>query len=216
MDTANQAHSSRPPAFSVMLLALAAIIIFGATRSNAQVAQEEVVVVEAAAPLQTGPTTEELESVIAEQEALIAALEEQVAIAQQATLKSEDRVDTQRETILKFQQSEEFATASAEAAFDEWRIGYAIGGGQNLSAFENIILPCESGGEIDPDAAIGPTDDWGRAQINRPTWKNRFEELTGFEFETWIREPILNGYMAAVVEEEQTNGLNAWTCWRKR
>ncbi|MGI9605901.1 MAG: hypothetical protein ACR2P0_07150, partial [Acidimicrobiales bacterium] len=78
------------------------------------------------------------------------------------------------------------------------------------------ILPCESGGEPDPDAAVGPTDDWGRAQINRPTWARRFAELTGRDFVEWVREPFLNGYMSAVVEDEHSSGLNAWTCWRKR
>ena len=215
MDTATEANSTRPPAFSVILLTLAGLIIFGATRSDAQVA--EVIVADAAEPsLQSDTTVEELEAIIAEQELQIAVLQEQVAIARQATLQSEDRVDSQRETIVKFQQSEGFATATREAAFDRWRVGYRIGGGTNLSAFENVILPCESGGEIDPDAAVGPTDDWGRAQINRPTWKNRFEELTGLVFEDWIRDPLLNGYMAAVVEDEHSSGLNAWTCWRKR
>ncbi len=101
-----------------------------------------------------------------------------------------------------------------ERATDAWRVGYRIGGGANLAAFEDVILPCESGGEVDPFSAIGRTDDWGRAQINRPTWRVRFAELTGLTFEEWILDPTLNGYMAAVVEQEQ--GLRAWTCWRKR
>ncbi len=221
MNTATEASSSRPPAFSVILLTLAGLIIFGAARSDAQTAEVVVADVtestEAAAPsLQSDPTVAELEAIIAEQALQISVLQEQVAIARQATLQSEDRVDSQRETIVKFQQSEGFATATREAALERWRVGYRIGGGQNLSAFENVILPCESGGEIDPDAAVGPTDDWGRSQINRPTWKNRFEELTGLVFEDWIRDPLLNGYMAAVVEDEHSSGLNAWTCWRKR
>lgn len=220
MDTATEASSSRPPAFSLILLTLAGIIIFGATRSDAQTAEVVVAddgVAEAAEPsLQAGPSVEDLEAIIAEQQLQIDVLQEQVAIARQATLQSEDRIDSQRETIIQFQQTDEFSTATRELAMEQWRVGYRIGGGENLPAFENVILPCESGGEIDPDAAVGPTDDWGRAQINRPTWKNRFEELTGVVFEDWIREPVLNGYMAAIVEEEQTNGLNAWTCWRKR
>jgi len=152
MDTATEANSTRPPAFSAILLALAGLIIFGATRSDAQVA--EVVVADAGEPsLQSGASVDELEAIIAEQELQIAVLQEQVAIARQATLQSEDRVDSQRETIVKFQQSD---------------------------------------------------------------GKNRFEELTGLVFEDWIRDPLLNGYMAAVVEDEHSSGLNAWTCWRKR
>lgn len=101
-----------------------------------------------------------------------------------------------------------------EAAMELWRSGYTLGGGQNLSAFENTILPCESGTQPNPDVAVGKTDDWGRAQINRPTWKARFESLTGSEFESGIVDPTLNGFMAAHVELEQ--GLSAWTCWRRR
>ena len=101
-----------------------------------------------------------------------------------------------------------------EAAMELWRSGYTLGGGQNLSAFENTILPCESGTQPNPDVAVGKTDDWGRAQINRPTWEARFESLTGSEFESGIVDPTLNGFMAAHVELEQ--GLSAWTCWRRR
>lgn len=99
-------------------------------------------------------------------------------------------------------------------AMEQWRAGYLLGGGQNLPAFENTILPCESGTQPNPDIAVGRTDDWGRSQINRPVWKERFESLTGADFETHIVNPVLNGYMAAHVELEQ--GLVAWTCWRKR
>ena len=100
------------------------------------------------------------------------------------------------------------------AAMELWRAGYQLGRGQNLSAFESTILPCESGSQPNPDIAVGATDDWGRAQINRPTWKARFESLTGSEFESGILDPTLNGFMAAHVEHEQ--GLSAWTCWRRR
>jgi len=97
---------------------------------------------------------------------------------------------------------------------EQWRVGYSIGGGRNLAAFENTILPCESGGSLEPFLAVGPTDDWGRAQINRPVWKERFELLTGVNFEANITDPTLNGFMAAHIEQEQ--GLVAWTCWRNR
>jgi len=158
----------------------------------------------------------ELTDRLAERDAQIAVLEQQLAFTRQAAIQGQARVDNQRETILAFQEAGRFSPAAQEDAMEAWRIGYAIGGGRSLAAFENVILPCESGGEPDPDAAIGPTDDWGRAQINRPTWSGRFEELTGMQFEDWIRDPVLNGYMAARVEAEHRSGLSAWTCWRTR
>ncbi len=101
--------------------------------------------------------------------------------------------------------------AAAQAAWDE---GYQIGGGRNLSAFHNTILPCESGSQPNPDTAVGRTDDWGRAQVNRPVWRTTFQDLTGQVFEEGIVQPVLNGYMAAYIENVQ--GLTAWTCWRNR
>ena len=102
----------------------------------------------------------------------------------------------------------------------QWMQGYLDQGGRNLNAFQNIILPCESGGENNPHAAVGRTDDHGRAQINRPVWKNRFEQKFGVPFDTHIYDPYLNGAMAATVEHEHHGihggGLNAWTCWRNR
>lgn len=143
----------------------------------------------------------------------IAALEQQVAFLQQAFNGLQSEVDANEAGA----RLNELAAANALEGTDsisQWRIGYSIGGGQNLASFENVILPCESGSQPDPDTAVGRTDDWGRAQINRPTWKNRFEELTGANFEENIVDPILNGFMAAHVEQEQ--GLTAWTCWRNR
>jgi len=150
---------------------------------------------------------------IAERDDEIEALEQQIAFLQQAFNGLQSEVD---ETEALTAQNELAAASSAGAndSIGKWRIGYSIGGGENLSSFENIILPCESGSQPDPDTAVGRTDDWGRAQINRPTWKNRFEDLTGVNFEENITDPILNGFMAAHVEQEQ--GLNAWTCWRRR
>lgn len=99
-----------------------------------------------------------------------------------------------------------------------WFAGYTAGGGTSHNVFAETILPCESGGSVSPHTVVGPTDDWGRAQINRPVWSARFEELTGVEFEVGIVDPVLNGYMAAVVEREHVGtsgaGLNAWVCFR--
>ena len=113
------------------------------------------------------------------------------------------------------------APATGFAAQEQqWAQGYLDQGGSNLNAFQNVILPCESGGENNPHAAVGRTDDHGRAQINRPVWKNRFEQKFGVPFDTHIYDPYLNGAMAATVEHEHHgihgDGLNAWTCWRNR
>lgn len=101
--------------------------------------------------------------------------------------------------------------ADAQAAWDR---GYVLGGGGNLSSFHNTILPCESGGQADRDTVVGRTDDWGRAQINRPVWSSTFASMFGIAFETGVTQPVLNGFMAAHIEQVQ--GLSAWTCWRNR
>lgn len=109
----------------------------------------------------------------------------------------------------------ELGTANSEGeAQAAWDVGYALGGGSSLSAFHNTILPCESGSQANRDSVVGATDDWGRAQVNRPVWRTTFESLTGVSFEENIIHPTLNGYMAAYIEEVQ--GLTAWTCWRNR
>ncbi len=160
------------------------------------------------------PSEEVLELVakIEEKDRQIAVLSEQLAYLRQAQL--ENQVQPQEPTSSSLTNKARLTPNENAAAMDLWRAGYTLGGGQNLPAFENTILPCESGSQPNPDTAVGRTDDWGRAQINRPVWKNRFELLTGKDFETGIVDPTLNGFMAAHVELEQ--GLRAWTCWRKR
>jgi len=148
---------------------------------------------------------------IEERDRQIAALEEQLVFLRQAQL---SELHANQTTQLSNNANGRISDAANEDAMDQWRAGYTLGGGQNLPAFESTILPCESGTQPNPDVAVGRTDDWGRAQINRRTWKARFESLTGADFETGIVDPVLNGYMAAHVEQEQ--GLKAWTCWRKR
>ncbi|MBT8241018.1 MAG: hypothetical protein KJN63_07305 [Acidimicrobiia bacterium] len=201
---------------AVVLVVSAGAILFSTTVSDAQVGSVETAGFAAAAGNSTASL---LERDLAEAEARIAVLEQQLALTRQSALLSEERVARQRDTILAMQlAANDFMSPLSveyqEQAMDAWRAGYRVGGGKNLAAFENVILPCESGGEDDPFAAIGRTDDWGRAQINRPTWRVRFTELTGLGFEDWILDPTLNGYMAAMVEQEQ--GLRAWTCWRRR
>ena len=165
--------------------------------------------------LQAAAPSEEVLELIAkieEKDHQIAVLSEQLAYLRQAQL--EDQIQPQESVSSSLTNKARLTRDENAAAMDLWRAGYTLGGGQNLPAFENTILPCESGSQPNPDTAVGRTDDWGRAQINRPVWKKRFESLTGKDFETGIVDPTLNGFMAAHVELEQ--GLRAWTCWRKR
>lgn len=104
------------------------------------------------------------------------------------------------------------ARATLKEEDELWAAGYLNAGGKNLTRFIDVILPCESGGSLDPHRAVGPTDDWGRGQVNRHWWKDTFEHLFGVEFETGILDPELNGQMVAHIEYVQ--GLNAWTCHR--
>lgn len=104
------------------------------------------------------------------------------------------------------------ATGTLAELDARWFDAYQAGGGRNPLIFRDIILPCETGGERFPHSAIGPTDDWGRAQVNRPTWKPTFEARYDTDFETGITDPSLNGHFAAHIEQVQ--GLDAWTCYR--
>jgi len=138
----------------MFFIAIAAVVLFGSTRLSAQ----------KAATVQTrSDPVGELNELLAEKDAQIAVLIEQLGFARQAAIRTEERIDVQQDTILEFQEIERRNDDVEVDAFERWQIGYAIGGGENLRAFERVILPCESGGESDPDAAIGPTDDWGRA-----------------------------------------------------
>lgn len=206
MHTTSTTARARKPVVTAIALVLLAVLVVTMAQSRADGGD----VVLSAAAAQTG-------SELAERDAEIKALREQLAFVQQATLMSEARVDDQAVTISELEGTALLGGGpSPERQMEEWRIGYFLGGGRNLAAFERTILPCESGTQPDPFAAISRTDDWGRAQINRRTWSARFTELTGRQFEDWILEPMLNGYMAGVVENEHFGGLNAWTCWRRR
>lgn len=226
----------RLPVVRLVLLATAVCAIFAASVSAAQspdlstvVAQAAIVapVAQAPAPVPTSVAvaqtpevpSEELLELVAELEARdeqIAALQEQLAVLRQEHLSNLIAADEAAASgsSSSFAAKTRITPEENAIAMEQWRSGYTLGGGQNLAAFENTILPCESGTQPNPDIAVGRTDDWGRSQINRPTWKTRFETLTGADFETHIVNPVLNGFMAAHVEQEQ--GLTAWTCWRKR
>lgn len=220
MNSYNSVTPRRRSVALAMVLAVGAVSLLGMSLSGAQEAEPVLVEVTDTPPAveqSAAPPADEVAELVLqleERDARIRVLNEQIAMLQQATLATAQQVDDHRDTILAEQQELRTSDRFQDESMAEWRIGYLLGGGQNLRSFESIILPCESGGEADPDAAVGPTDDWGRAQINRPTWSKRFTELTGAPFEEHIGKPILNGFMAAHVETEQ--GLNAWTCWRRR
>lgn len=203
------------PVVRVLAVATIVTVLFGASRSSAQEEIPATVSLAATAPNQYDVIAA-LEAKLDEKDEQVAALQEQLAIARQASLEREQRIANQRNTILTIRQIDRESQDIVDEGYVKWAVGYRLGGGTNLRSFENVILPCESGGEPDPDVAIGPTDDWGRAQINRPTWSTRFEEVMGVDFETHILDPVFNGYMAAIVEQEHPRGLNAWTCWRRR
>ena len=208
------------------MVAVLVIVLFSASVSAAQpedgprlvsVAGEGAAAVDSnSASLEVPAVASEVvELEVDERDDQIATLHEQVAVLQQALIGIGSQSDDELpEAVAAIGDVDRRSAEFQAQSIAQWRMGYAIGGGENLSAFENTILPCESGSQPDPDLAVGRTDDWGRAQINRPTWKNRFESLTGANFEENISNPVLNGFMAAHVEEEQ--GLSAWTCWRIR
>lgn len=225
MNSYDSVTPSRRPVIRVILAMVALSTIFGMSVSAAQGIDPSVVTATATLPTvvaqaepvaPAAPSAEVLELVaqIEERDQQIAVLQEQLAFVRQSQLSSEAFATEQSNELSALAETGIISNEANAAAMDQWRSGYTLGGGSNLPAFENTILPCESGTQPNPDTAVGRTDDWGRAQINRPTWKNRFESLTGAEFETNITNPILNGFMAAHVEQEQ--GLSAWTCWRKR
>jgi hypothetical protein len=225
MNSYDSVTSSRRPVVALIVLATVIVTIVGISVSAAQESEPTLVTAQAAIAFELPPIGEqiaappsdevlELVAQIEERDSRIAVLEEQLVFLRQAHLASQLGNDEQQDTVLEAQINNRQAPEFQADAMVQWRAGFRLGGGKNLAAFEQTILPCESGGELDPDMAVGPTDDWGRSQINRPTWKVRFESLTGVNFEENITNPILNGYMAAHVERQQ--GLNAWTCWRKR
>lgn len=146
----------------------------------------------------------------AEEDAARAAEAEAAAAAAEAAANANLSVG-ERAAVLSRQLGRPSSESEAQAA---WDAGYNLGGGRNLSAFHSTILPCESGSQANRDTVVGATDDWGRAQINRPVWSSTFRSLTGIVFEEGVVQPVLNGYMAAHIEQVQ--GLSAWTCWRNR
>ena len=201
----------------------------GATPAEQEVAAEEVAVeeavVEEAVVEEAEPVSEVLSESITVEDAAdaVAAADEaaaairaaaEAAAIDEATLLAASRVDLslgERAAVLAREVGTPTTEAQAQAA---WDAGYTLGGGRNLSSFHNTIIPCESGGQPNRDSVVGFTDDWGRAQINRPVWSSTFRDLTGVAFEEGVVLPTLNGYMAAHIEQVQ--GLSAWTCWRNR
>lgn len=223
----HQLKTKGRPLFFVFALVAMSVVLFGASVSAAQSSGDDAELATTnqrdVANSEVGgsvvePTSEQVEVLqdeLAESEEEVDALEGQLDLLRQAMIgigsqEPEESLTPALDESGVDRRSVEFQ----EHSQTQWQIGYSLGGGENLSAFVNTILPCESGSQPDPDRAVGPTDDWGRSQINRPVWKARFESLTGANFEENISDPVLNGFMAAHIEQEQ--GLSAWTCWRIR
>lgn len=233
--TSHEDTPKRRPVVRIVLAVSAVVAIFGMSVGAAQSGDDfPAVAPESALQLPTlalsdrdsngpreieGPSeevlglTEELE----ETEEKVDVLEGQLSLLLQSQVATQIASDAEAADAAALGQSALEAEGAITdeqnaAALDLWRAGYTLGGGAELANFENIILPCESGNTPNPDTAVGRTDDWGRAQVNRPVWEARFESLTGFDFETGIVNPTLNGFMAAHIEQQQ--GLVAWTCWR--
>lgn len=232
-DTSQEQHkpqisrsSKRSAGLVIAVVATLVVALFGASVSAAQADDEDDVVSTvgsggaraAGADVEpqdvTDPEVAELEGELDEREEQIDTLSDQVTLLQQALIGFGSQEDEELESVEAPEVLDRRSAEFQAQSIAQWQMGYAIGGGDNLDAFLNTILPCESGTQPDPDLAVGRTDDWGRAQINRPVWKQRFESLTGATFEENITNPVLNGFMAAHVEQEQ--GLSAWTCWRLR
>lgn len=99
----------------------------------------------------------------------------------------------------------------ADVGRELWETAYVNAGGKHLDVFDRTILPCESEFLKHPDAAIGYTHDYGRAQINRAVWKSDFEATHGVPWE-WVHDPHYNARQAARIERLQ--GLTAWVCYQ--
>ena len=165
--------------------------------------------------LNAGVARAEVESraslALSERELRIAELEAELEITREIAAQRAQLPLGEQAALL----AQDLGVAGSEAeAQANWDAGYQLGGGGNLSSFHSTILPCESGSQANRDTVVGRTDDWGRAQINRPVWRTTFQQLTGLNFEENIVHPTLNGFMAAHIERVQ--GLSAWTCWRNR
>jgi len=101
---------------------------------------------------------------------------------------------------------------------EQFATGYRLAGGTNLAAFTSGtcggIVDAESDWNADADNTglnRNGSADHGLAQINDRVWASTFVEVTGQPFDPGVYDPLLNGFMAGVVEDRQ--GLSAWVSY---
>lgn len=90
----------------------------------------------------------------------------------------------------------------------EWRDLLAHYFGDQVEQACAVML-CESGG--DP-SAVGPTDDHGLMQLNRPTWEDTFEQVIGHPWFDGVYNAELNVIFADWLY--RSSGWAPWTCAR--
>lgn len=112
-----------------------------------------------------------------------------------------------------------------------WDRGFIEGGGRDLAVMHRVIA-CESDGVAEgPFNAIGRSSpDWGRAQINSPTWEEEWDRLVPIPFFApgrprptvsspdvggghGYQDPYWNGWFSAHIQTVQ--GTSAWVCAKK-
>lgn len=200
---------------TVLSLLLAAALTAVASEAPQVVTEHQVIV--RTQPVESGDYIDYLEWELTVAERRIEQLEglrtqknERIQRAVERNRRTQERLAIAEQEIRDLLAAEPKSLSQLDA---EWAAGYLFAGGTNLRAFEQTILPCESGGTASPHTVVGPTSDWGRAQINRKTWKSLFEARMGLAFEEASRVPALNGLMAAHIEDVQ--GLSAWVCYNR-
>ena len=71
------------------------------------------------------------------------------------------------------------------------------------------VMLCESGGN---PGAVSHTADFGLFQLNAPSWRTRFAEVTGVSWDAGVHDPVLNVEFAAWLWSQ--SGWSPWVCAR--
>jgi len=110
---------------------------------------------------------------------------------------------------------------STETAIETWQRGYLQAGGPEhllpvfLSQSPRGVISCESSFEFD---VIGPTHDYGYAQINRAAHHDTFETIFGTgTFERLTVTPFYNGWYSGLLAEDSRLGpwYRSQHCWAR-
>lgn len=147
----------------------------------------------------------------------ISILEEENARLTQRALTAEHELTVQMERADRAELNAHRVTAKVDGwtfAMQEavyWTVFNALAPAADLD-YALRVAQCESGGELDPHAAVGPTKDYGRLQINRKSWKATHQLLyPGEQFETHVLRPEVNARMAAYVWND-SGSWGPWAC----